>query len=118
MARRESMSEPQVALRHIWHVAGCEAGALGRVRLGGEESTLPGTFKVGTAAVASIAAGGLAAAELWRLRTGMGQTVSVETRTAATAFRSERYLRVDGRPAGELWSGISGFYRAGDGRWT
>src|SRR2546426_11854710 len=45
-------------------------------------------------AAASIAAAGLAAAELWRLRSGRRQHVAVAARAAAAAFRSERYLRV------------------------
>ena len=36
---------------------------------------------------------------------------------AAAAFRSERYLRVDGRQPPGAWHPVSGFYRAGDGRW-
>jgi hypothetical protein len=58
--------------------------------------------------MATIAATGLAAAELWRLRTGRAQTAAVDVRAAAAAFRSERYVRVEGRPFGgnvepDLW---------------
>ena len=111
------MSDLLAVLRDLWCQAGCDPRALARASLSGCEPILPGRFKVGTAAVASIAAAGLAAAELWRLRTGRSQTVRLDMRAAAAAFRGERYLRLDGRPVGELWSGISGFYQAGDGRW-
>jgi len=39
-------------------------------------------------------------------------------RDAAIEFRSERYLRVDGNPAPEIWDKIAGLYRCGDGRWV
>lgn len=38
-------------------------------------------------------------------------------RAAAAAFRSERYLQVDGRPAGEVRGPLSGLYRGVGGRW-
>src|SRR5205085_6358448 len=63
------------------------------------------------------AAAALAAAELWRLRTGMSQRVAVDMRHAAIECRSERYLRVAGRPTPDLWDKIAGTYCCGDGRW-
>jgi crotonobetainyl-CoA:carnitine CoA-transferase CaiB-like acyl-CoA transferase len=104
------------ALAQIWHAAGGEAAALGRVVLTGADPFVPTDFKIGTAAAAVIAAAGLAATELWRLRTGRAQSVAVDGRAAVAAFRSERYLRVNGDPAGRRDS-LFGFYRAGDGRW-
>src|SRR5262249_52128422 len=73
---------------------------------------------VGWAAKATMAAAALAAAELWRLRSGRSQRVSVDMRSAAIEFRSERYLRVDGRPPAEYHDPIAGLYRCGDGRWV
>ena len=94
------------------------AAALDAVELTGAEPVLPSSFAVGTAAQASIAAAALAAAELWRLRTGRRQRVSVDMRDAAIEFRSERYMRVDGEAPKELWDKIAGLYRCGDGRWV
>src|SRR5262245_11513529 len=54
----------------LWRLAGGDPDALTRVTLRGDEPALPGPFRVGTAASAVIAAAGLAAAELWRHRTG------------------------------------------------
>lgn len=107
---------PREALADVWSRVGGDPAALGQVTLTGEDRVLPGIFRVGTAAAATIAAAGLAAAELWRLRTGRRQSVALDTRTAAVAFRSERYLRVDDRPAHEGWHAVSGFFQAGDGR--
>jgi hypothetical protein len=81
----------------------------------GEESVLPGPFRVAAAASAGIAVTTLAAAELLRLNGIDPGVVSVDTRHAAAAFRSERYLRVDGDAPGAGWLGLSGDYRAVDG---
>ena len=101
----------------IWRDAGHPETALEAVELTGTEPVLPSSFRVGTAAQATIAAAALAASELWRLRTGRSQRVSVDMRSAAIEFRSERYLRVDGQPPSEYHDPIAGLYRCGDGRW-
>jgi len=105
-------------LRALWRALGHDAEALAQIDLPGAEPVLPSSFAVGTAAQASIAAAALAAAELWRLRTGERQRVRVPMRDAAIEFRSERYLRIDGEKAPELWDKIAGTYRCGDGRWV
>ncbi len=102
----------------LWRDAGLPAEALAHLRLDGAEPVLPSSFAVGTAAQASLAASALAAAMLWQGRGGRWQQVSVDMRHAITEFRSERYLRVDGGPAPELWDKIAGIYRCGDGRWV
>lgn len=104
-------------LNDLWRAAGGADDALDRVSITGEDPVLPSTFRVGTAAAATIAAAGLAASEIWRLRTGRKQTVSLEMLAAAIAFRSERYLTVDGEPYRNLWDPIAGYYQTGDGRW-
>src|SRR2546429_7740053 len=110
-------TNPPEALAALWRHAGRQDRALQAVTLTGSEPALPSSFAVGTAAQTSIAAAGLAAAELWRLRTGRQQRVSVDMRDAAIEFRSERYMRVDRAPPKELWDKIAGLYRCGDGRW-
>ena len=106
------------ALAALWRHVGNDPSALGSVTLTGAGPVLPSTFAVGTAAQASIAAAALAAAEVWRLRSGRRQQVAVDMRDAAIEFRSERYMRVDGAPPKELWDKIAGLYRAGDGRFV
>ena len=39
-------------------------------------------------------------------------------RHAAAEFRSERYLRLDGKAASDPWDKIAGIYRCGDGSWV
>ena len=120
-SREYSASRPvatRAALARLWQTAGQPDEPLSQVRLTGAEPVLPSSFAVGTAAQASIAASALAAAELWRLRGGRHQLVTVDMRHAAIEFRSERYFRVDGREPAEIWDKIAGTYRCGDGRWV
>lgn len=109
---------PADALLALWRAAGGPADALGAVTLTGAEPALPSSFAIGTAAQASIAASVLASAEIGRLRSGVRQRVALDMRHAAVEFRSERYLRVDGRPPPDPWDRIAGLYRCGDGGWV
>ena len=106
-----------VALESLWSLAGGDPAALERATLTGADPILPTDFKIGTAASAVIAAGALAASEIWRLRTGRSQSVAVDLRAAVAAFRSERYLRADSLPDLHRRDPLFGFYEAGDGRW-
>src|SRR6266581_441191 len=89
------MQSPSEILADLWTLAGGELSALDAVALTGEEPQLPSSFRVAAAAQASIAAAGLAAAEMWQLRSGQSQDVSVDMVHAVVECRSERYLRVD-----------------------
>jgi crotonobetainyl-CoA:carnitine CoA-transferase CaiB-like acyl-CoA transferase len=105
-------------LARLWAGLGHDAAALVQIELTGGEPVLPSSFAVGTAMQASVAASALAAAEIWRARTGEAQRVCVDMRAAAIASRSERYFTVDGGPALELWDKIAGAYQCGDGRYV
>ncbi|GAB5467926.1 MAG: CoA transferase [Rhodospirillales bacterium] len=111
-------SEAETALADLWRLGGGQPEALERAELPDEGPYLASAFKVDLAAQASIAAATLAAAELWRLRSGEAAAVSVARRHATAEFLSERYLRVDAGEAAELWDRIAGAYRCGDGRWV
>jgi crotonobetainyl-CoA:carnitine CoA-transferase CaiB-like acyl-CoA transferase len=115
---REELISPHQALADLWQHAGYSATALAGIQLSGMESMLPSSFAIGTIAQVSIGAAALAAAQLHQLRSGQSQNVAVDMRHAVAEFRSERYLRVDGGPAPELWDRIAGIYRCGDGRWV
>ena len=105
-------------LEALWTGVGGAPDALARLDLTGEAPVLPSSYKVAEIAQASIAAAGLAAAELHRLRGGPAQRVAVDRRAAEIEFLSERYLRVDDGPPPDLWDKIAGTYRCGDGRWV
>lgn len=112
------MNAPSKILAELWQDVGGEAAELGAVSLTGIEPALPSSFAVGSAAQVSIAAVGLAAAELWRLRTGNRQRVAVDMRHAAAEFRSERLLSVNGQPARGFRDPLAGIYRCRDGGWA
>jgi crotonobetainyl-CoA:carnitine CoA-transferase CaiB-like acyl-CoA transferase len=113
-----SSSHPANILAGLWRLAGHDDTALNSAELTGAEPVLPSSFAVGTAAQATIAASALAAGELWRLRTGRRQRIAVDMRAAAIEFRSERYLRLDGKVPAEYHDSIAGLYCCGDGRWV
>ncbi len=92
------MQSPREILSDIWTSAGGDPSALDTVTLTGEEPQLPSSFRVAAAAQASVVVTGLAAAHVWKLRSGQSQDVAVDMRHAVVECRSERYLRVDGKP--------------------
>jgi len=112
------MQSPRDILSDIWLAAGGEPAALDRLRLTGEEPQLPSSFRVAAAAQASIAATGLAAAQIWKLRAGQNQDVAVDMLHAVVECRSERYLRVDGKPPPPTWDAIAGIYKTRDRRFV
>ena len=116
---RESPSRnPREILEDVWTSAGGKASALGALKLTGEEPQLPSSFRVAAAAQVSVAATGLAAAEIWKLRGGQRQDVAVDMRHAVAECRSERYLRVDGNPPPPAWDAIAGVYKTRDQRFV
>jgi len=112
------MQSPREILTDLWALAGGDPSALDAVTLTGEEPQLPSSFRVAAAAQASIAATGLAAAQVWKLRSGQSQDVAVDMRHAIVECRSERYLRVDGKPPPPAWDAIAGIYRTRDQRFV
>ncbi|OQW60795.1 MAG: carnitine dehydratase [Proteobacteria bacterium SG_bin9] len=112
------MQSPRDILSDLWTGAGGTAADLAAVTLTGSEPVLPSSFRVDAAAQASIAAAGLAAATIWKARSGQEQSVGVDMLHAAIECRSERYLRVDDKPPPPAWDAIAGVYRTGDARFV
>ena len=112
------MQDVHEILADIWTGAGGALSVLDAVRLTGSEPQLPSSFRVAAAAQAPIAAAGLAAAEIWKARSGEAQDVAVDMRHAVVECRSERYLRVDDKPPPPAWDKIAGVYRVRDGRFV
>ena len=91
------MTTPNEALRTILPIAGWDdTQAADVVFTGGADPVLPTPFRIGAAGAATLAATGLAATELWQLRTGRRQQVTVDLRQATAALRSGRYLQLAG----------------------
>jgi crotonobetainyl-CoA:carnitine CoA-transferase CaiB-like acyl-CoA transferase len=112
------MTSPADALSQLWSLTGLPAAACSAVTLTGKEPALPSSFRIGTAAQASVAASALMAAEIHRLRTSRPQEVAVDMRDATILFRSERYLGLNGAPLPEPVDAIFGLFQCGDGRWV
>lgn len=110
-------SETERTFAQVWAALGGDADAPARMRFTGDGHGLPSAFKVGLASQASEGAAGLAAAEVWRARTGREQTVAIDRDAAAIGFRSERHAHVVGQEPEYIWDDVSGHYRCGDGRW-
>ncbi|MGJ7416329.1 CoA transferase [Streptomyces cinereoruber] len=94
----------------LWSALGGDPGLVDRVSFTGPSGLLPARLPVMDLARASVAVAGLAAVE----RAGLPGPVRVDDGAVATAFTSERYLRVDGR-APVNFAPLSRFWRAADG---
>lgn len=105
-------------MKALWSQAGLPLDALDCLRLTGADPVLPSSFAVGLAAQTTIAAAGLAAAELRHKRGGRRQPVSVDMRHAAVEFMSEQFAALDGAAPEDLWDPIAGTYECGDGRFV
>ena len=106
---------PAEVVADLWRRLAGDAAALDHLRLSGSDPALPSSFRIGTAAQASIAAVGLAAAEMHHRTGAPRQTVSVDMRHATVEFRSEQYLTVHGGAPASIGNPLFGAYRTGDG---
>ncbi len=72
-------------------------------------------WRIGQAGSAALGAVGLAVSDLWRLRTGVPQSVSIDTHAAAASLRSNTYVLRNGeKPVS--WDPLTGHYPTRDGR--
>ncbi|MFE6907806.1 CoA transferase [Streptomyces erythrochromogenes] len=101
-----------------WEAVGGAPGFVERVRFEGAGNLGEGPLPVRELARATVAVCGLAAAELAEVRAGGGtgepMPLVVHEGAVATAFVSERHLRVAGRPT-VTFAPLSGFWPAADG---
>lgn len=85
----------------------------------GADPVVPTPFRVAEAAAAALGLAASGAAELWRLRGGARQDISLELNAVAASLVGFALQRLDGeelrRPA--LDEPTVGFYQAGCGRW-
>jgi hypothetical protein len=110
---------PHEALRTILPVAGWPDKLAATVTFtGGTDPVLPTPFCIGVAGAATVAASGLAAAELWKLRTGRRQEVAVNLRQAVASLRSGHYMSLGDGKLSAARNSIMGVYPSRDGRWS
>jgi crotonobetainyl-CoA:carnitine CoA-transferase CaiB-like acyl-CoA transferase len=112
----ESSPTPEALLQQLLSLARLTSDG-SRADITGSDPAFATRFRLGTAGAAVVAATGVAAAHLWRLKTGRSQEVSVSVREGAAALRSDQYLRKGGSPPPNPWAPISGFYRTRDEGW-
>jgi len=106
------------SLTVLTQLAGLPAPTPDTVQIDGIDPLFPTRYRVVAPGAAAIAATGLAASELWALRTGRRQKVRVGAYAAAAALRSSRYLKINGERPSEAGEKITGFYQLKDGRWV
>ena len=110
---------PHEALRTILPIAGWPEEKVRAVEFtGGADPVLPTPFRIGAAGAAALAATGLAAADLWELRTGRRQEVAVDLRRAVAALRSGHYMQINGAAVPTDRNPVMGVYPAKNGRWS
>ncbi len=88
--------------------------------LDGQDPILANRFPVSEAAAAALAAGGVAASDLWALKTGRTQDVRVDVRKAGLSLRATLVMRLNGGPTPPSWADgnpLVDFYQCRDGRW-
>lgn len=88
------------------------------LRFEGPDELYPTAYRVTEVAAQSVAAATAAVAAFDRRRTGREQTVGVDRRHAAVAFRSERHFRLAGQVPASPWGPIAGTYRTRDDGWV
>jgi crotonobetainyl-CoA:carnitine CoA-transferase CaiB-like acyl-CoA transferase len=109
----------EARFQEILAAAHIESPAGHNVTIDGADPVFPTPFPVGEAAATAIALCGAAAAEIWRLRSGRRQSVTLDVRSAAASLLSFALQRVDGA-AQERESAANpavALYECADGRW-
>ncbi|KAI0762004.1 CoA-transferase family III domain-containing protein [Trametes elegans] len=101
----------------IWRSLQLPGDAISRLRLTEQpDPAVNSSFRIGTAAQTAIGLSGLAAAELYKLRTGVEQEVTVEAQHAVLEFNSEAYYAIEGEDRSKfaLFDDLAGVYRTKD----
>ncbi|MFJ1993946.1 CoA transferase [Streptomyces asiaticus] len=112
---RDTRDTRDAATAHAWAALGGDPALLERVTYRAVSGGLPARLPVAELARATVGVCSLAAAELGARRSGGAvPAVRVDEGAVATAFVSERHLRIDGRRPTNF-APLSGFWRAADG---
>jgi crotonobetainyl-CoA:carnitine CoA-transferase CaiB-like acyl-CoA transferase len=110
---------PNAALRSILPNVGWSADRADAVAFtGGTDPILPTPFRIGVAGAATLAATGLAVADVWELRSGRQQSVAVDVRQATASLRSGHYMKLGDGEVSHARNSIMGVYPTKDGRWS
>lgn len=108
---------PRAAFEYLNRITGL--APLGVPEFEGTDPIIPAPFRAAEAAATSLGLSASTAAEIWRLRGGDKQTISVDLKAAAASLISFMFVKRAGkglvRPA--LDAPTVGLYRCADGRW-
>lgn len=107
----------RASLAKLVNISGLPAEIANAVEFSGSGPYFPTRYNIVPPGAAAMAAAGLAAAELWKIKTGRQQQVKIEAGAVAAALRGSRYLRVNGEKPSSDHDKVSGFYRLRDDRW-
>jgi len=92
------------AFEEVMAIRGMGMPADGEITITGADPVLSTKFRIGETCAAVVGGVGVAANDLWELKTGRRQTASVDVRHAAAALRSTSYLQ---RPnAAGAWEAV------------
>src|SRR5215471_3715619 len=106
------------ALRTILPVVGLDPERAGTVEFsGGLDPILPTSFKIGETSAACLGAIGLAVSDLWELRGGKKQGITVDLRQATASLRSGHYLKMEKAEVSHERNPVMAMYPAMKGRW-
>ena len=111
----------------VMSIRGRGMPAEGEVSITGADPVFSTKFKIGETCAAVLAGIGVAASDIWALKTGRRQSVSIDARRAAAALRSTTYMQRPGPDGG--WENvvnrahkdmikITQPWPAKDGRWV
>jgi hypothetical protein len=78
------------AFAELMAIRSGEVPAAGEISISGADPFYRTPFRVGETMAAALVARGVAANDLWELRTGHRQTISVDVRAAAADVRTRR----------------------------
>ena len=107
------------ALRPILPIAGWSEDRAKEVEVtGAMDPILPTPFKITEAVTAALTAVGIAANDLWEIRTGRRQKVSLDTRRATASLRSGTYMSIENDKVPHAPHTVMGVYPSKNGRWN
>jgi len=107
------------ALRTLIPIAGWPEERILGVEISGDtDPILPTPFRIAETSTGAIAAVGLAVSDLWELRTGRRQQVSINARQATASLRGGRYMQIDDAPLSNERNPVAGVYPSKNGRWN
>jgi hypothetical protein len=119
LPQTSTISEARIALAQLLREGGLSP-EISHVKLSGDDSTIDSPHRLATGIGVAIAAQAAAIAEIWRMRCGRLQGVSVDFQAAAHALNPANFLMQNGYPVTIRFVFTepgNGFFSTRDGLW-